>query len=250
VAEGFKDHFSGHSDDYATYRPSYPPTLAAYLAEFAPANKLALECGCGSGQLTVLLAEHFDRVIATDASAKQIENAEARPNIDYRAAPAEQTGLDNSSADLITVAQAVHWFDLDAFYAEVRRVARPGAALVLITYGVMRIDPAIDGEIDRFYRDTVGDYWPPERHLVEDGYRSLPFPFVEETPPDIAMEADWPHAAFAGYIGTWSAVRRAHAATGIDPMEGFRTATSPLWGDESATRRVRWPLSLRVGRLP
>src|SRR3954454_13612685 len=152
----FKDHFSSRAADYAAYRPTYPPELVDYLASVCPTSNLALDCGCGTGQLAVLLADRFKRVIATDASTQQIENAEPRERVTYRVAPAERSDLPDASADLVVAAQAAHCFDRPAFYAEARRVGRPGAVLALVTYGVMRGDAVVNPVIQNFYENVVG----------------------------------------------------------------------------------------------
>ncbi len=249
MVEAFKDHFSTRSGDYAEYRPTYPPALADYLASVAPGRGLALDCGCGTGQLSVLLAEVFARVVATDASAQQIENATPHQGIEYRVALAEQSGLADASADLVTVAQAAHWFDLDVFYAEVRRVLKPQGVIALITYGVIKTDGEAGRLIDTFYYDVIGPYWPPERRHVESGYRELAFPFVEIVSPDLAMAADWSLAETLGYVDTWSAVRNAEKALGREPYERFSAALSEAWGDPARRQTIRWPLNLRIGRV-
>lgn len=245
----FKDHFSSHAAGYAAHRPTYPDALIDLLVGLAPAHDLALDCGCGSGQLSVPLAAHFARVVATDASASQIASAQAHPRITYRASPAERSGLADASADLITVAQAAHWLDLDAFYAEVRRVARPGALLALITYGVTRLEGAADPIVQRFYREDLDAYWPPERAHVEDGYSSLPFPFEEIAAPELAIELDWRLSDLVGYFDTWSAVRQMEKAIGRGPIERVHKALAEVWGDPQARHRIRWPIALRLGRV-
>ena len=249
MADGFKDHFSTHAAAYAAARPSYPPALADWLAGASPRCGLALDCGCGSGQLSRLLAERFERVVATDASAEQIANAAARPNLDYRVAPAERSGLPDGSADLITVAQAAHWFDLPAFYAEMRRVASPGAALALIAYGVLVLDGEPGRVAQDFYERVLGDYWPPERALVESGYRDLPFPFAEEAVPPFAIDVSWTLFELADYVETWSAVRALERAEGGAAVERFRAALADAWGDPAVPRAVSWPLAIRFGRV-
>jgi len=249
MTAGFKDHFSTRSADYAARRPTYPAALVDYLAEIAPGTDLALDVGCGTGHLSTLLAARFARVAAADASAAQIGSAEPHGRVEYRVAPADASGLDGASVDLITAAQAAHWFDLDAFYGEARRVGRPGAVVALITYGILRIDPAIDPIFDRFYQDVAGPYWPPERRHVEEGYRSFAFPFQEVAPPPLAIEVAWDLDALVGYIDTWSAVRAAETALGASPVPAAREALAGVWGDPGARRLVRFPLSLRVGRI-
>lgn len=246
---GFKDHFSQKSATYAARRPTYPSALIDYLADLAPGTVLALDTGCGTGQLSTLLARRFDRVIATDASAAQVASAEPASGVEYRVAPAEASGLEPGSVDLVTVAQAAHWFDLDPFYAEVRRVARPGGVVALITYGVLAIDERIDPVFGDFYRNVVGPYWPPERRHVEEGYRTLPFPFAETSAPPLAIDVAWDLDGLVGYIDTWSAVRRAERALGRSPVPAARAALARVWGEPGTRRTVRFPLSLRVGRV-
>lgn len=246
----FKDHFSTHAADYAAHRPTYPGGLIEFLVAVAPGRGLALDCGCGTGQLSVLLAPHFDRVVATDASAQQIANASPHHAVEYRTSPAERSGLPLRSVDLVTVAQAAHWLDLGAFYDEVRRVGRSRAIVALITYGVLHVagDEA-NAAVRHLYRDVIGRYWPPERRHVEDGYRTLPFPFEEIEAPALAIEVSWRLRDLVGYTETWSAVRAAERAVGGKPIDDFRAALAEAWGNPETPRDVRWPLSLRVGRL-
>ena len=247
TAGAFKDYFSGNSKGYAAFRPRYPKALAAWLASKSPARNLAWDAGCGTGQLSVQLAELFARVRATDASAEQVATAEPRPNIDYAAAPAEESGLEPASADLVTVAQAAHWFDLPGFYAEVERVAKPGALVALISYGVFRIDTHLDPLLLGFHRGTLGDYWPAERRLVEDGYRGIAFPFREIAPPDLFIEVQWSLPDFLGYVGTWSAVKRLRDAGGEAALDRFAAAVADRWGAPEQKRRARFPIAMRVG---
>ena len=245
----FKDHFSARSADYAAYRPTYPDALVDYLAGLCAATDAALDVGCGTGQLSVLLARRFRSVIATDASAQQIDRAEAHPSVEYRVAPAERSGLPDASVDLVAAAQAAHWFDLPAFYAEARRIGKPGAVLALVTYGVIRADPEIDPTIQHFYKHVVGPYWPPERRHVEEGYRAFAFPFDEWAAPPLAIEVPWTAADLIGYADTWSAVRGAEKALGRAPIEAFGRSLVQAWGDPDRRRTIRFPLSLRVGRM-
>ena len=245
----FKDHFSSHSAGYAAYRPRYPRALVDALADLCPATELALDCGCGTGQLSVLLAERFDRVIATDASARQIEAGQPHRHVAYRVAPAEASGLAERSADLIVAAQAAHWFDRPAFYAEVRRVGRERAVVALVSYGTIVADEAVDPVIQHFYCHVVGPYWPADRRHVEEGYRSFAFPFEELTPPALAIEVAWSFDELAGYIETWSAVKRAEQEVGRAPIKVFRQELAAAWGDSARRRSFRFPLAMRLGRL-
>lgn len=244
----FKDHFSGHSTAYAAFRPTYPRALATELKNISPGRQLALDVACGSGQLTVLLAEQFDRVVGTDASAAQIAASQPHERVTYKVALAEESGLPESCVDLVTVAQAAHWLNLDAFYREVRRVARPGAVVALICYGLHRIDDAIDRVVERFYSETVGRYWPPERRFIEERYRSVPFPFDDIRLPELSMEADWRLDDLLNYLSTWSAVQAARRATGVDPIAPLAEELRQVWGDEEMKRRITWPLTVRAGR--
>ncbi|MCB8823016.1 class I SAM-dependent methyltransferase [Microvirga rosea] len=245
----FKDHFSARSSDYAAYRPTYPAALVDYLAGLCRTTDTVLDVGCGTGQLSVLLAERFGSVIATDASRKQIESAVQHDRVSYRVAPAEQSGLPSQSVDLITVAQAAHWFDLPAFYKEARRVGKPGAILALITYGVIEADSEIDPVIRRFYKDVIGPYWPPERRHVEEGYRSFDFPFEELSTPAMAITVEWRADDLIGYADTWSAVREAERVLGRQPIEQFASDLRSAWGSPDRRREIRFPLSFRIGRL-
>jgi SAM-dependent methyltransferase len=244
----FADHFSGHADDYVRYRPDYPQALFQWLAGICPARQLAWDCACGNGQAAVALAHYFDRVIATDASENQIRNAIPAASVDYRVAAAEQSCLDSNSIDLITVAQALHWFELEAFFAEARRVLRPGGVLAVWSYGLTRVDPEIDAVIHYLYSNLVGPYWPMERRLVETGYSDIAFPFSEIAPEDFAMKAEWTLDELLGYLRTWSAVKRYLADQGSDPVADVEPALNKLWGEDQSRKTIRWPLKLRVGR--
>jgi SAM-dependent methyltransferase len=249
MRDSFADHFSSIAPEYATYRPRYPAALFAYLAGLAPRRELAWDCAAGSGQATLDLAPYFRRVIATDASAAQLAAAPAHAQVEYRVAPAEASGLDAASIDLVIVAQALHWLDLDRFYTEVRRVLAPGGVLAVWCYAILRIEPAaIDDAIRRFYSNVVGPYWPPARRLVENGYRMLAFPFDELPAPAFEMVADWTLPQLLGYLGTWSATIRYREAQGHDPVEPLTAELAAQWGRSQRSRRITWPLLLRVGR--
>jgi ubiquinone/menaquinone biosynthesis C-methylase UbiE len=248
ISQPFHDHFSNVAQSYADFRPHYPAELFCYLAGLVPQNSLVWDCACGNGQATIDLARRFDRVIATDASTEQIRSAKGQPNIEYQVATAEQSGLPDESVGLITVAQALHWFDLDRFYAEAKRVLRPNGVLAAWAYGVDEVEGApVNDLVQDFYWNTVGPYWPPERKLVEEGYRSIPFPFGEITPPPFRLEARWTLDQLLGYFSTWSATNRFIKAKGRNPLEPLSEALARLWGDRNSTRLVVWPLSLRMG---
>lgn len=245
----FKDHFSGHAQLYLEARPTYPPELFAWLATQAPARDLAWDCGCGNGQATLALAEHFSRVVATDPSANQIANAETRSNIDYRVEPAEHSSLDSASVDLIIVAQALHWFDPDRYFREARRVLKPNGVFAAWCYANCNTgDDAIDAIKDRLYIDLTGPYWPPERALVDSGYRTLPFPFVEIAAPVFPMVAVWTADQLLAYFRSWSATQRFIKAKGEDPVAMIEPELRAAWGETDRTRKVRWEFYLRAGK--
>lgn len=249
MSTSFNDHFSAVSTAYAKFRPTYPPELFSWLASLPAERAIAWDCAAGSGQASVGLAAHFGRVIATDASQAQVDAGVTHERVDYRVAPAEASGLPEHSVDLVTVAQALHWFDLDAFYNEVRRVLKPTGALAVWTYGILSIEgDDVDAIAQRFYRDVVGPYWPPERAIVEAGYRTLPFPFREVEPPPFAMTAQWSLPQLVGYFSSWSATARYIAMNGKDPTLELRAELLPLWGDPQRTRTITWPLAVRAGR--
>jgi SAM-dependent methyltransferase len=247
----YADHFSGLAPAYASCRPGYPGELFDYLAALPQRRELAWDCAAGNGQATLPLTRFFHRVVATDASAAMLDQAPRHPNIEYRVATAEQSGLESASADLITVAQALHWLEIDPFYAEAERVLTAGGVLAVWTYGTQHLDDeVIDKVLGRFYTDVVGPYWPRERRHVESGYRTLPFPFAELVAPPFVMEEEWTLPELLGYLRTWSATQRFHEARGRDPVDQLTGEVAPLWGDPAAVRRIRWPLRLRVGRRP
>lgn len=244
---GFKDYFSGHAADYSAHRPTYPPELMGLLASRAPSTERALDCATGSGQAALLLAEHFDEVVATDASANQVEHATPHPKVRYRVAPAEASGEPAASFDLVTVAQALHWLDHERFFDEVSRVARPGAIFAAISYKLFVVDPVVDELVLRFYR-KLDPFWPPERRHVEEGYSRIAFPgepLAEDPPP---MVLRWTAEQALAYLGTWSAAQRCLEATGEDPLAEIADPVREAWGE--GAREVRWDLTLVVRRLP
>ena len=243
----FSDHFSGHAAAYAQARPTYPPALFAWLTAQVPRRALAWDAGCGNGQAAVALATHFERVVATDPSATQIASAAVHPAIDYRVEPAETPSLIDASVDLVTVAQALHWFDQDRFHASVRRVLRDDGAIAVWSYGLTMVDAAVDAVFMQLYEDVLGPYWPDERRHVESGYRTLPFPYREIEAPAFEMTLPWPLARYLDYLRTWSAAQRYTKETGRDAVAELTPEFEKAWGEAEAVREVRWPLSIRMG---
>jgi SAM-dependent methyltransferase len=246
---GSAGHFTTVAREYASFRPGYPPELFAWLARAVPARDAAWDCGCGSGQASTALAEHFTVVHATDVAAEQIAAAKPHPRVRYSVAPAERSGLPGDSVDLVTVAQALHWFDVNAFYAEARRVARPGALLAVWNYPRPQFtDVDLDRRFFTFYSEIVGPYWPPERVHVEQNYRTLPFPFKEIEAPGFALELQWDLEQVIGYVSSWSASARYRKALSADPAPLLRASLTPVWPRGGAAA-IRMPIGLRVARL-
>lgn len=244
----FKDHFSGHSVLYRDARPLPPTTFHEWLAGQVPDHDLAWDAGCGNGQATVSLARHFRQVIGTDPSADQIEHALSHENVAYRVEPAEHSSLADTQVSLVSVSQALHWFDLDAFQAEVTRVLKPGGVLAVSAYGNCSVERNIDAIERHLYHEVVGPYWPPERALVDSGYRDLAFPFEPVDTPSFEMSASWNLPQFMAYLRSWSATQRYIKARGSDPVAAAQEELAIAWGEPSRERVVRWLFFASVRR--
>lgn len=244
----FEDHFSKQAETYAQYRPQYPDEIYAYLASVSPGLSLAWDCGTGNGQAAVGLAKHFDKVHATDASAEQISRAYQNEKVDYHVEPAEHVSLNDSSTDLVTVAVAIHWFNFDEFYREVKRVLRPNGIIAAWTYNLTEITPEIDQLVEEYYKGILDGYWPERIRYLEEKYETLPFPFEEIAPPAFVMEINWNLIQLAGFFNSWSATQRYKADKGHHPLEIIWPKLTAAWGDENEPRLIRWPLHFRVGR--
>jgi SAM-dependent methyltransferase len=245
----FKDHFSGHASDYAKYRPTYPDELFGFLASVAPDTNLAWDCATGNGQAALALTKYFDHIIATDASARQLENALQHEKIEYQVAPAEKTDIESQSCDLVMVAQSLHWFDFDRFFSEGKRVLKSGGVLAIWGYNLLKTDPAIDQLLDQFYFKTVGAYWPPERKWLETEYKDIPFPCRELSCPPFAMALEWTLYDLCGYLNTWSAVKEFIKKNQTNPVVVLGEQLQPFWGDPDRPRLIKWPLFLKAGKF-
>ncbi|WP_165227297.1 class I SAM-dependent methyltransferase [Aquisphaera insulae] len=245
----FPDLFSGHASLYEAHRPTYPPELFGFLAEIVSSHDLAWDCATGNGQAAIDLAGYFDRVIATDASDRQLSAAPAHPRVDYLKARAEVTPLRDASVDLVTVALALHWFDVDRFYEEVRRVVRLGGVLACWTYSLQRVSPAVDAVLRRFYAEVLGPYWAPQIRHVDSGYQTLPFPFEGIDAPRFQIVRQWELERYLACVDTWSASQAYRRANGRDPRDEIGDELKAAWGIADAMREVTWDLNLLVGRL-
>jgi SAM-dependent methyltransferase len=244
----FKDLFSERAKLYSKYRPQYPDALFEWISGLVPNHKTVWDCATGSGQAAKGLARYFDHVIATDASAEQIAQAEENPKIEYRVANASDSGLRDQSMDMVTVAQAIHWFDLDTFYPEASRVLSPGGAVVVWGYG----DPVLETEdlekiLHNYNRGTIEKFWMPERQIILDGLKTVPFPFREIETPRMHLEQEWSLPELIGYVRTWSATANYIKQTKTDPVPAIESALAEHWGEKERRRLVRWPLHIRAG---
>jgi SAM-dependent methyltransferase len=247
MTKDFCNRFGCVSHAYSRYRPTYPADLFEWLASIAPSRSVAWDCATGSGQAAVGLAEYFDRIIATDASEEQLRSATPHDRIEYRQAMAERSGIADASIDLITVAQALHWFDIPQFYVECHRALKPFGALTVWTYGPPRIEnESINAILLRFYHEIVGDYWPPERAFVDTQYATLKLPYPELQPPQFEMSISWTLDELLGYLGTWSSTSAYRQATGSDPRELIEPSLRREWPEASRCRKFEMPLTIRA----
>lgn len=244
-----KDNFSSHASSYARFRPVYPQQLFDFLIPLVSQKDTAWDCGCGNGQVASALSAYFKQVEATDISQKQMDHAVKKENIFYREAPAENTLIPSGSVNLITVAQAIHWFNFEAFYSEARRVAAPGALLAIWCYNLLKVNSAADLLIDNLYADVLGDkYWDEERRYVEERYLTIPFPFTEIKVPDFEIEVSWSFDHLLGYLNSWSAVQHYIRKNNSNPIDQFIPSLRSAWG-ESDVLPVKFPLFMRLGKI-
>ena len=249
-----KDLFSNQANTYAKYRPVYPKELFDHILRFVTEKNTAWDCATGNGQTAKQLSRHFEKVMATDISSSQLEKASRADNIYYSVQSAEQTNFPDNSFDLVTVSQALHWFRFDEFYAEVRRVARPGSWIAVWMYALLYISPEIDKLIHQYYTETLGKYWDQERRYVDENYSTLPFPFEEIQCPRFTINFDWTLEELEGYLHTWSALQKFITANGYNPADELIKQITPYWSekispDEENRRRIIFPVYVRMGRV-
>lgn len=244
----FQDHFSAVADDYAGARPSYPGALFDWIAAIAPAQDVAWEAGCGSGQATRDLATRFARVYASDPSAAQIARAPRIDNVTFKVEDSNHCLLADASVDAVCVAQALHWFDRDAFFGECARVLRPGGVLVAWGYQDIEVPTPLLEANNAFQAEIAGD-WPPERALVDCAYAGFAWPFASLDAPAFEMAVEWPLARLLGYFSSYSAVKRFRQRSGVDPVARHAGAIAAAWGDPAAPRRLHWPLFVHARRM-
>lgn len=243
-----KDNFSTRSGEYARYRPGYPAAFFTYLESLLAERNRAWDCGTGNGQVAVELAKIFREVDATDLSQKQLDNAVPKENIIYSCQMAEKTNFPVDVFDLVVVAQAIHWFDFERFYAEVRRTAKNDALLVVLGYGLLNVSPEVDKVVRRLHDEVLADCWDPERRYIDEKYQTIPFPFEEIETPAFTNELNWSLDQLLAYIGTWSAMKHHTEKKGSDPLDLITDELSEAWGNHEI-RKVSFPILLRVGRV-
>ncbi|SDM23604.1 class I SAM-dependent methyltransferase [Siphonobacter aquaeclarae] len=243
-----KDLFSRQSDLYARYRPTYPTELFDFILEYVPMRRAAWDCATGNGQVASVLSDYFTTVEATDISEKQLAEAIPRPNVHYQLSPAETTPFEAGTFDLVTVGQALHWFDFGPFFEEVKRVSRPGALFAAWGYELLEISPEVDPLILDFYENIVGPFWAPERKHIQEKYRNIPFPLQEIPAPEFAMVKNWTLEELGGYFSSWSSVQGYISQYGENPVPDLIAQISPFWpAGEVIT--VTFPVFLRMGRV-
>lgn len=246
----FEDHYSGHAGAYARHRPRYPDALFAWLATVINGRALAWDAGTGNGQVAVALAEHVERVVATDASADQLAHAIPHQRVAYRNEPSDRVSLSDGSVDLITAGAAAHWFALEGFYREIRRVGKPGAIVALFSYGPRDFEADKVGPIIQRFNDEILDgFWPERIQYVHDRYASLPFPFEELAMPPFTMTAEWNLAELLAFLETWSASQRFFQERGTRATDAIAAELARAWGDPGHRREIRCPLFARVARI-
>ena len=243
-----KDNFSTQAGLYAQYRPTYPPELFEYVVSFVSNKNTAWDCGTGNGQSALALSGYFKKVIATDISSKQIDNAEKAPNIFYSVQSAEKTNIEVNSIDLVTVAQAIHWFDFEKFYTEVKRVASENAIIAVWTYSLLKINESIDQLIRNYHFNFLGSYWDAERKYVDDEYKNIPFPFEKIKVPSFNIEVNWSIEDLEGYLNTWSALQKYIKVNGVNPVPDLIYSLRPYWGPE-VKREIIFPIHLLLGAI-
>lgn len=243
-----KDNFSSNSDLYSLYRPSYPIVIYEFIKSKLGRNINAWDCGTGNGQVAGTLAKFFKNVYATDISQSQLDNAISNSKIIYSLQPAEKTNFPNQIFDLVTVAQAIHWFNFEAFYSEVKRTIKPDGLFVILGYNLVKIDHQIDMSISHFYKNIIGDYWDAERKYIDENYQTIPFPFKELSVPSFSHQLEWTFEQFIGYLNTWSAVKHFIRKKGTNPVALIENELRIKWGGKSK-RTVNFPILLRVGKL-
>jgi len=245
---GTKDLFSGHSKKYAAFRPTYPEALYRFIFDHVAHKGVAWDCATGNGQVARFLSEHFQKVYATDISQQQLDQAFRAPNIFYSISPAEKTTFLDQQFDLVTVGQALHWFDQPKFFEEVKRVGKRQSIVAIWGYALLYIEPTIDKIILDFYHHTVGSYWDEARRMVEKEYSTIDFPFHEIAAPKLNIEVTWTIDHLLGYLESWSATQKYIQANGHNPVEKVAEKIRSHW-KTGESKNIRFPVFTRIGKV-
>ena len=241
--------FSGQAQSYARFRPEYPPALYGFLLRLVPSRELAWDCGTGSGQAPRALACYFARVVATDISSEQIRYAVAPSNVTFQVAEAETSDqFAPASVDLVTAAQAAHWFEPEPFYEAVSAALKPNGVIAIWGYGFCSISPEIDAILQPYGREFLTPYWSERNTIVLEGYRHFPFPFVRIAAPRFQMRAKWKLAHLKGYLESWSATQAYKLRVGRDPFDAIEASLTSAWGDPTRSRQIAWELTVLAGK--
>jgi ubiquinone/menaquinone biosynthesis C-methylase UbiE len=241
--------YSPYAKQYAESRPQYPEELFKYLSDLSPGHNVAWDCATGNGQAAMSLAGYFERVIASDMSLSQIQNAASQKQINYFVAHSENAGLKSHSIDLLTVASAVHWFNLEKFFSEAVRVLKPGGILAVWTYHVGHVEPPFQKLFYNFYTDVLSSYFNQGARLVDRKYTDLKLPGKQIESENLFVSVDWNLTALLNFIESWSGIQQYRVAKGNDPVELIEKELKELWGEPESVHNIRWPLYLRISRV-
>ena len=228
------DKFSRQSEIYKKFRPTYPIELIEYINTLCRSKEASWDCGTGNGQVAQILAKSFKKVYATDISENQLKHAPLKENIIYKVERAEKTSFPDHSFDLITIAQAIHWFDLDAFNKEVKRVLKPDGIIAVWGYGLLKINPEIDKIIADFYKNIIGGYWNKERRHIDSHYKSINFDFEEiDVQQKFHIQTQWTLFQLEGYFNSWSSIQNyMEQNNGCNPVEALIKEILKKWNTE------------------
>lgn len=242
-----KDNFSAIAKQYASFRPEYPDAMMAHILSFVPYREEALDMATGNGQVAQKLGNYFTRVSGIDISKEQLEHTAKGANISYSVQSAEKTTFRAHQFDLITVAQAIHWFDFEMFHREVHRILKPDGVFAVMGYGMLQTCEAVDTIIHTLYRTILGPFWDPERRYLDEKYQTIPFPYQEVLTESFENRLVWDFQQLEGYLQTWSGVQHYKKKNGVDPLSFIREDLQKAWQEHDHS--VCFPLLLRLGKL-
>lgn len=224
--------FSDKSELYQAARPNYPDSIYAFLAQQCQATELVWDSACGNGQAAIGLAGYFDQVFASDVSQQQIQSAVQHANINYQVGPSEKSILNDQSADLVCVAQALHWFDFEKFWPEVDRVLKPNGVFATWGYNFPIWGDVLEPLIQTQILDIIAPYWAQHNKLLWNHYRDIDLPFTKLEAPKFSMTANWNLYQLFDLIHTFSATRRCMDEQGDEFFKNAFSDAHHLWTEE------------------